>query len=115
MCLFRIKIFVANFRVKMVVPIDGLVHSVSLYISLPLIFHGYIFPYIIAYSGLLWYCWLSIDNVNESFEFEMIMLAAIGCLQILTCLCCHWSVHIRCMLTCKEVGSPYYSIFIIFE
>ncbi|PIK60844.1 hypothetical protein BSL78_02244 [Apostichopus japonicus] len=36
----------------------------------------------------------------------LIILAAIGCLQILVLLFCHWSVYVRCKLTSREVTDP---------
>lgn len=87
--------------------IDDLVHSIGLYVPRPLILHGYIFPFLFAYAGWLWY-WVYIYGLDEYFEAGMIVLASLGCLQILTCLFCHWSVHIRCILTCSKVRKHYF-------
>lgn len=87
-------------------PIDDLVQSVGLYVPRPLILHGYIFPFVALYSVWGW-SWVMVYGVDDYYEAGLIVLAAIGCLQVLTCLFCHWSVHVRCILTCKKESSPY--------
>ncbi len=67
-----------------------------------LVFHGYVFPFIIMYS-VIFYAWLFIYGALEHFELGCISLAITGALQVLTCLFCHWSVHVRCALTCNKV------------
>lgn len=57
---------------------------------------------ILICAGWAWF-WIFVYGWSEYFEAGLIALSAIGCLQILTCLFCHWSVHIRCILTCKKV------------
>ncbi|XP_054714931.1 endoplasmic reticulum transmembrane helix translocase-like [Uloborus diversus] len=82
--------------------VDDLVHSVTLYTSRRLLFHGYVGPFVILY--LLWfYIWAFQYGVSEYFEAGMIAVAIIGIFQILTCLFCHWSVHIQCLLSCNKV------------
>lgn len=83
--------------------VDELVQSVTLYNSSPLLFHGYVGPFVILYCIWL-YVWTFNYGVSEYFEAGMIAVAVIGILQILTCLFCHWSVHIRCWLSCKKVS-----------
>ncbi|XP_076043398.1 endoplasmic reticulum transmembrane helix translocase [Oratosquilla oratoria] len=85
--------------------IDDLVDNVGLYEPRPLIFHGYIFPFVGLYTAWL-YTWLVVYGYNEYYEAGFIALAVIGCLQVLTCLFCHWSVHVRCLLTCKKENDP---------
>lgn len=82
--------------------LDELVDHVSLYTSMRLLFHGYVLPFILLYAGWV-YAWICLYDFWEFYEAGMIGLAAIGCLQILLCLCCHWSVHIQCFLTCRKV------------
>lgn len=83
--------------------VDDLVLSVTLYNSSPLLFHGYVGPFVILYS-IWFYVWAFTYGVSEYFEAGMIVVACIGILQILTCLFCHWSVHIRCLLSCRRVS-----------
>ncbi|GFS72069.1 manganese-transporting ATPase 13A1 [Nephila pilipes] len=85
--------------------VDELVNSVTLYRSRRLIFHGYIGPFIIFY--LIWfYIWAFRYGASEYFEAGMIAIAIIGIFQVLTCLFCHWSVHIRCLLSCNKEYQP---------
>lgn len=84
--------------------LDDLVHSVGLYVPRPLILHGYIFPFLILY-GIWGWAWVAVYGWEEYFEAGLIALAGVGCLQILTCLFCHWSVHVRCLFTCRRVSS----------
>ena len=89
---------------KMATSMSDEIESVSLYNLRPTIFHGYVFPFLFSYSFWL-YFWVVVYGVNEYFEAGLIALAFIGCAQILVCLFCHWSVHIRCSLTCSKVGT----------
>lgn len=82
--------------------LDYLVQSVSLYTRTPTLFHVYSLPFIIIYLTWL-YLWLTVYGFNEYYEGGFLGLAAIGCIQILCCLACYWSVHVNCFLTCKKV------------
>lgn len=83
--------------------IDDLVQSVSLHIPRQFLLHGYILPFLTLYGGWL-YAWFFIYGIEEYYEAGLIGVAVIGLLQILSCLCCHWSVHVQCFLTCKSVS-----------
>lgn len=83
--------------------IDDLVQSVSLHIPRQFLFHGYILPFLTLYGCWL-YGWLFVYGVEEYYEAGLIGVAVIGLVQILSCLCCHWSVHVQCFLTCKKVS-----------
>jgi len=83
--------------------IDDLVQSVSLHIPRQFLFHGYILPFLTLYGCWL-YGWLFVYGVEEYYEAGLIGVAVIGLVQILSCLCCHWSVHVQCFLTCKSVS-----------
>lgn len=85
--------------------IDELVQSVSLHIPRQLIFHGYILPFIFLYGTWI-YVWFFIYGIQEFYEAGLIGVAVIGLLQILSCLCCHWSVHVQCFLTCRKTNDP---------
>ena len=77
-----------------------------------LIFHGYVFPFIIIY-GAVFYTWLVVYGALDHFELGCIALAVTGVIQVLTCLSCHWSVHVRCAFTCTSVRSVCYCYFLM--
>ena len=79
------------------------IRSISLHNLRPVVLHGYVFPFIFLYSIWL-YFWVGVYGINEYFEAGLIALAIVGCVQILVCLFCHWSVHVRCSLTCTAVS-----------
>ncbi|GBL77976.1 Manganese-transporting ATPase 13A1 [Araneus ventricosus] len=77
--------------------VDDLVKNVTLYRSRRLLFCGHVGPFFIFY--LIWlYIWAFRYGVSEYFEAGMIAVAIIGIIQVLTCLFCLWSVHVRCLL-----------------
>ncbi|XP_063229452.1 endoplasmic reticulum transmembrane helix translocase isoform X2 [Bacillus rossius redtenbacheri] len=84
--------------------VDDLVQSVSLHIPRKLLFHGYVLPFVILY-GVWGYLWINVYNV-EHYEAGFIGIAVIGLLQVLSCLCCHWSVHVQCFFTCQSTKDP---------
>ena len=75
---------------------------VKLYRIRPLLLHFYLAPFIPIYLTWL-YFWTMVYGVTDYFEAGLIALAAIGILQILSMLFCHWSVHVRCLFTCSSV------------
>lgn len=82
--------------------IDELVQSVTLYAPRPIVFHGTVLPFIFLYSIWL-YIWMYVYGFHEFSEAGFVGIAVVGILQILSCLCCYWSVHIQCFLTCRKV------------
>lgn len=82
--------------------LDDLIQYVSLYTQLKTIFHLYVLPFVIIYSGWL-YVWCGIYGFSEHYEGGFLGLAIIGCIQILCCLACYWSVHVNCYFTCRKV------------
>jgi len=78
---------------------------VKLYRIRPLLLHFYLGPFIPIYLTWL-YFWTVVYGVTDYFEAGLIALAAVGILQILSCLFCHWSVHVRCLFTCSAVRIP---------
>lgn len=86
--------------------IDELVERVSLHVPRPAIFHGTVFPFIIIY-GTWTYIWLFVYGIDEFSEAGFVGVAVIGLIQILSCLCCYWSVHVQCFLTCRSESNPY--------
>ncbi len=69
---------------------------------LPLILHGYVWPFILAYIALV-SVWTGVYGFEESPELFFLCLASIAVLNIITALFCVWSMHVRCALTCKQV------------
>ncbi|ODM96004.1 Manganese-transporting ATPase 13A1 [Orchesella cincta] len=84
---------------------EELVESVSLYTPRPVLFHGYVWPFMFLYGAwaMIWTSWLEPES---AFEAGMIGLAVILVLQTLVYLCCHWSVHVCAYLTCFRVSDP---------
>ncbi|KAK3922402.1 Manganese-transporting ATPase 13A1 [Frankliniella fusca] len=90
---------------KQISAVDELVQSVTLHKPRPLLLHGYVFPFLVLYPAWL-YGWLFVYGVSDHVEAGFTGLAGLGVLQVLICLCCHWSVHVRCFLTCGSVKDP---------
>lgn len=87
----------------MAAPIDSNIQSISLHKSIPIVLHGYIWPFMVAYA--LWlYFWVVVYGTEDYWEPGLIALAGIGIVQILVCLSCYWSVHIRARLACLSVS-----------
>lgn len=86
--------------------LDDLVQAVSLYTRISTLFHLYVLPFILIYSGWI-YVWLGIYGFSDHYEGGFVGLAVIGCLQILSCLACYWSVHINSFFSCKKVCARY--------
>lgn len=82
--------------------VDELVQSVSCYNPRPLILHGYLGPFVSLYLVLI-YSYLTKSAEVELQETWLIAVAALVAAQILSYLCCHWSVHIKCFLTHSKV------------
>lgn len=86
-------------------PLTQDIDRVELYIGKPLLLHGYVFPFIVLYSGWIGY-WFRILGLREYAEMGSIGIAILGFIQILTCLFCHWFVGFKCLMTCKKVRLP---------
>lgn len=82
--------------------LDELIDSVTVYKTLPLYFHGEVFPFLGLYC-LTVYLGLYVYDYEEYGEIFMLVVGVLALLQVLTCLCCFWSVHIRCFLSCRKV------------
>ena len=80
------------------------IQQISLHNVRPLLFHGYVTPFIVLYSVWL-YMWTVVYGIEEYFEAGLIVLAILGLLQILSCLFCLWFVEVRCLLSCSKVSS----------
>lgn len=75
-----------------------------LYKRLPLWMHGYILPFIILYVGML-VGWILVFENFDHFEAFMISIGTAATFNTITCLSCVWSVHVRCLLTYRQVNS----------
>lgn len=78
------------------------VRYISLYKPLPLVLHGYLAPFIFVYVALL-AVWSQVYGIWEHLEALLIVSAIVAGVNVLTCLSCVWSVHVRCALTCRKV------------
>ncbi|CAG0890511.1 unnamed protein product [Cyprideis torosa] len=81
---------------------DELVSSVTPYVPRHWLLHAYASPFFVLYAVWL-YCSFSWVGIEEHFEGVAIAGVAILIVQILTGLCCAWSVHLKCLLTCSQV------------
>ena len=81
------------------------VSYITLCKPLPLVLHAYVWPFVLAYLSLV-SVWFSLYGFEESLEVFFLCLAVIAAINIITCLFCVWSVHVRCALTCKKVCTP---------
>ncbi|XP_065199727.1 endoplasmic reticulum transmembrane helix translocase [Planococcus citri] len=86
--------------------IDELVDTVTIYKNLPLYFHGGIFPFVGSYILAL-YFGIHVYDYEKYGEIFLLIVAILAALQVFACLCCFWSVHIRCFLSCRKVKNPY--------
>ena len=84
-------------------PLSEDVEYVTYHKPLPLPLHGYVWPFILLYSLVL-FGWLWLYGPSEHVEGFLIGCAVVGALNIVTCLFCVWSIHIRCKLTCLKVS-----------
>ena len=78
------------------------VRYISLCKPLPLLLHGYLEPFIVVYAALL-VVWFQVYGFWDYLEAFLIAYAVVAGVDIITCLFCVWSVHVRCALTCRKV------------
>ncbi|XP_054281923.1 endoplasmic reticulum transmembrane helix translocase [Macrosteles quadrilineatus] len=92
-----------NYHYKMPqdLKVDDLVQSVSLYSPRPIIFNGTVLPFLFMYATWL-YTWVFVYGIDEFSEAGFVGIVVVSLTQILSCLCCYWSVHVQCFLTCKK-------------
>ncbi|XP_041369048.1 endoplasmic reticulum transmembrane helix translocase-like [Gigantopelta aegis] len=87
-------------------PLNEEIQHISYCNIRPVVFHGYVAPFIFIYGAWL-YVWIAIYGTEEYFEGGLIALAIIGLIQVLTSLFCLWSIGVRCALTCATVTDPF--------
>ncbi|CAA9996161.1 unnamed protein product [Nesidiocoris tenuis] len=85
--------------------VDDLIQTVTLHKLRPLLLQGTIFPFVLPYLGWF-YCWVFVYGLEEFKEAGFIGTAVIAVIQILSCLCCYWSVHVQSFLTCYKAKTP---------
>ncbi|CAG9567416.1 unnamed protein product [Danaus chrysippus] len=90
---------------KMQSSLDDLVQYTQLFKPVATILQGTILPFLIIYP-IVFYCWIFVYGFNENFEAGFVTVAIVAIIQILICLCCYWSVHINCFLSCSPVKDP---------
>ena len=86
----------------MMSPGDDLVRRVTLHRHRHWLLHGHVAPFAVAYVAWAYAALFVMDGLQHK-EPCFIALAAIGVLQILLCLSCHWSVHVLTAMTCAKV------------
>ncbi|KAL1491663.1 hypothetical protein ABEB36_012225 [Hypothenemus hampei] len=85
--------------------LDDLIQSVSLYKRIPTVLHLTLLPFLVLYPVWI-YLWIGLWGFWEHYEGGFVGIAVIGCIQILSCLACYWSVHINCFFNCKKEKDP---------
>ena len=90
-------------------PLSEDVQSITLYKPRIVLLHGYVFPFIILYASLL-LGWVVTFEGLEHVEALLISVAVIAAANVVTCLFCVWSVHVRCALTLTKVRQPFFSL-----
>lgn len=85
--------------------LDELIQYVTLHKLNHLVFQATLSPFLFAVAGLF-YLWVFVYGFEEFYEAGLVSLAALGCLEVLLCLCCYWSVHINTFLNCRRAKEP---------
>ena len=87
--------------------------SIELYKTTHVTSHAYVAPFVLIHS-IFFPLWIFKFGFFENFEIGCIILAVLGVIQVLVCLACHWSIHIRASFTCSRVRTLYF-IFLWFR
>ena len=86
------------------------VEYLTLYRPLPMWAHGYVIPFVLLLVSLV--CgWVYVFEGFDHLEALFICIAVVAALNIVACLACVWSVHIRCLMTCRKVSSDLFKHF----
>ncbi|PZC83302.1 hypothetical protein B5X24_HaOG208066 [Helicoverpa armigera] len=90
---------------KMQSSLDDLVQYTQLFKPVPAVLQGTVLPFLIIYP-IVFYSWIVVYGFEENFEAGFVSVVVVATIQILICLCCYWSVHIQCFLSCSSVKDP---------
>ncbi|XP_068620911.1 endoplasmic reticulum transmembrane helix translocase [Battus philenor] len=90
---------------KMLSSLDDLVQYTQLFKPMATVFQGTVFPFLVIYP-VVFYFWIVVYGFEDNFEAGFVTVAVVAIIQILICLCCYWSVHIQCFLSCTAVKDP---------
>ncbi|KAM3962708.1 endoplasmic reticulum transmembrane helix translocase [Aphomia sociella] len=90
---------------KMQSSLDDLVQYTQLFKPVATILQGTVLPFLLIYP-VIFYSWIVVYGFEENFEAGFVTVAVVAVVQILICLCCYWSVHIQCFLSCSAVKDP---------
>ncbi|XP_045768267.1 endoplasmic reticulum transmembrane helix translocase [Maniola jurtina] len=85
--------------------LDDLVQYTQLFKPVATILQGTVLPFLVIYP-IIFYCWIFVYGFDDNFEAGFVTVAVLATIQILICLCCYWSVHIQCFLSCTPVKDP---------
>lgn len=83
--------------------LDDLVQYTQLFKPVATILQGTVLPFLVIYP-IIFYCWIFVYGFDDNFEAGFVTVAVVATIQILICLCCYWSVHIQCFLSCTPVS-----------
>lgn len=89
---------------KMQSSLDDLVQYTQLFKPVPTVLQGTVLPFLIIYP-IVFYSWIVVYGFEENVEAGFVSVAVVAAIQILVCLCCYWSVHIQCFLSCSSVSN----------
>ncbi|XP_059059301.1 endoplasmic reticulum transmembrane helix translocase [Achroia grisella] len=90
---------------KMQSSLDDLVQYTQLFKPVATILQGTILPFLLIYPAIF-YSWIVVYGFEDNFEAGFVTVAIVAVVQILICLCCYWSVHVQCFLSCSAVKDP---------
>ncbi|XP_036329335.1 manganese-transporting ATPase 13A1 [Rhagoletis pomonella] len=85
--------------------LDDLVQYVTLHIRNPIVLSGIVMPFVLMYLTAF-YAWIFVYGIDVHYEAGLISVAVIAFAQILSLLCCYWSVHVLAFLNCRKVKIP---------
>ncbi|XP_047987230.1 endoplasmic reticulum transmembrane helix translocase [Leguminivora glycinivorella] len=85
--------------------LDDLVQYTQLFKPVATVLQGTVLPFLILYP-VIFYSWIVVYGFEDNVEAGFVVVAVVATIQILVCLCCYWSVHIQCFLSCSKVKDP---------
>ncbi|CAG9121353.1 unnamed protein product [Plutella xylostella] len=85
--------------------LDDLVQYTQLFKPVSTVLQGTVLPFLVIYPAVF-YSWIVVYGFEDNFEAGFLTVAVVAVVQILICLCCYWSVHINCFLSCSSAKDP---------